>query len=414
VINFTHVPVLVIDVADPRDPSSPLPGLLGTDLFGDRDLILNTNIDTTGQNYLGIGPQWMWKTNGSGSWSNAANWQVALPGGVDTQANFFGAITSPATITVDGSGFTVGSIAFDNLNRYTINGPGTITLEVSGDNAQINVSTGSHTINAPMTLHNDTDVTIWQADSTLTVTSDVTATGVAINKFGPGTLEMKNVRAGSLLVDSGKVLITPNGTAAGASKIGLLSFGTATPINGKLDLTNNALAIDYNGTSPATDVRGWLQSGYASGAWTGNGITSSPAATIAANPSNTHKTAIGFAEASAIGNPSTWFGQGVDGTSIVMRYTFTGDANLDGSVNSGDFTRLAQNFNGAGKFWWQGDFNFDGTVNALDFNALATNFGQVMTSEALGALVPEPAMIAVFVLPALLLRRRRDAAPRLA
>jgi hypothetical protein len=53
-------------------------------------------------------------------------------------------------------------------------------------------------------------------------------------------------------------------------------------------------------------------------------------------------------------------------------------------------------------------------VNALDFNMIATNFGQVMTSEALGALVPEPGTIAIVILPALLLRRRRDAAPRLA
>src|SRR5205814_1964865 len=100
--------------------------------------------------------------------------------------------------------------------------------------------------------------------------------------------------------------------------------------------------------------------------------------------------------------------------SIVTRYVFFGDANLDGSVNSGDFTALAQNFNATSRFWWQGDFNYDGTVNALDFNMIATNFGQVMPANPLGTLVPEPATVAALLLPALLLRRRRDAAARLA
>ena len=73
-----------------------------------------------------------------------------------------------------------------------------------------------------------------------------------------------------------------------------------------------------------------------------------------------------------------------------MRYTFAGDANLDGQVSSADFTMMAQHFGATNDFWWQGDFNYDGVVNALDFNMLASNFGQVMTSQALAALVPEP------------------------
>ena len=50
--------------------------------------------------------------------------------------------------------------------------------------------------------------------------------------------------------------------------------------------------------------------------------------------------------------------------------------NLDGQVNSADFTRLAQSFNQTSKNWWDGDSNFDGKVNALDFNLLAGNFGR--------------------------------------
>ena len=88
---------------------------------------------------------------------------------------------------------------------------------------------------------------------------------------------MKNIRAGSLLVDVGKVFVTANGTTAGASKInGLTITGGAMP-TATLDLTNNAMAIDYTGASPASDIRGYLQSGFASGSWNGTGLISSTA-----------------------------------------------------------------------------------------------------------------------------------------
>jgi hypothetical protein len=91
-----------------------------------------------------------------------------------------------------------------------------------------------------------------------------------------------------------------------------------------------------------------------------------------------------------------------------MRYTLAGDTNLDGVVNTSDFTRLAANFNGTGKDWFQGDSNYDGKVNALDFNAIATNFGAVPTAPALAALVPEPIAPLALAAGALLMRRKRS------
>jgi hypothetical protein len=374
-LNFSHAPVIVLDVPDPRSPNDTLPGILGTNLLTSRDFIINVGQGNSG---IFVAPQWSWRGTAGGTWGDTTKWGTGnpVPNGVDTQANFFtptGAI-APQTVTVDASGFSVGTLAFDNSNRYTVNGPGRITMDVSVDHAQINVNNGSHTINAPMTFADDTDINVVPVGSTLAITSDVTATGVAINKLGPGTLEMKNIRAQSLSVDQGTVRLLLGQTAtSGASKVSSISFtGGATPA-GKLDLGAYPLAIDYDpGQSSAANVRALLQSGYASGSWTGNGIVSTIAAGVAADTNNLHKTAIGFAEASAIGSPSTWFGQGIDASSIVMRYAYLGDANLDGTVNSADFTKLAQNFNGASKYWWEGDFNFDGTVNALDFGMLAS------------------------------------------
>ena len=50
-----------------------------------------------------------------------------------------------------------------------------------------------------------------------------------------------------------------------------------------------------------------------------------------------------FAEASTLGITS-FDGQSVDASTIVMRYTFMGDANLDGLVNALDFNALASNY----------------------------------------------------------------------
>jgi len=107
-----------------------------------------------------------------------------------------------------------------------------------------------------------------------------------------------------------------------------------------------------------------------------------------------------------------------DATSILVKYTRYGDANLDGIVNLSDFNRLAANFGGSNKIWSQADFTFDGVVNLNDFNRLAGNFGlsaagPEVTPEdwsALAAAVPEPACAAAWAIAgaATVLRRRRS------
>src|SRR5205814_3883518 len=119
-------------------------------------------------------------------------------------------------------------------------------------------------------------------------------------------------------------------------------------------------------------------------------------------------TALGYGEVSAIGAVRQY--PGADSTSILVRYTFAGDANLDGSVNSVDFNLLAANFGASGSIWTQGDFNYDDSVNALDFNLLATNFGSALWANPLGATVPEPGALLIFIalaLPLAALIRRR-------
>jgi hypothetical protein len=125
-----------------------------------------------------------------------------------------------------------------------------------------------------------------------------------------------------------------------------------------------------------------------------------------------HKTALGYAEASALGI-GTFSGQVVDSTSVLIAYTYAGDANLDRTVDTIDFNLLAANFSGSGKIWGQADFNYDGSVDTIDFNLLASNFSLSLPSAttSLAAVVPEPAAVAItmMIFSAAGARRRRNA-----
>src|SRR6185436_8568912 len=116
------------------------------------------------------------------------------------------------------------------------------------------------------------------------------------------------------------------------------------------------------GASPLSTIKGYLSSGYSNGDWNGSGIQSSSA--NANNGASVHKTALGYAAAPAIGI-SSFAGQSVDGSAVVVAYVLAGDANLDGRVNALGFNALASKF-GSGPLWSQADFNYDYLVNTND------------------------------------------------
>ena len=119
---------------------------------------------------------------------------------------------------------------------------------------------------------------------------------------------------------------------------------------------------------------------------------------------------------------------GLPSGEIEIMFTLLGDANLDGQVNSEDFTPFSHNLGQSGAVWDEGDFNYDGTVNSEDFTPFSHDLGQsdALAASETGTLnaplelangislanVPEPASLGLAAIAGcgLLARRRRHRA----
>jgi hypothetical protein len=339
-----------------------------------------------------------WKLDGSGDWSAAANWDGPVPAGAGSIANLTSAITAPATIALD-SARTVGRLNIDNVNAFTIAGTDALTLDASGG-AQVNIGAGQHTITAPLLVARDTSIRILRSASSLDVTSGISqgTSSVTLNKLGPGTLRASSIRVTTLNISGGAVKIIPTVTPndpASTNVVKNLSIAATT----KLDLASSALIVDYSAASPIAVVQSWLSD---------ERLTSSQ---IVAG------TGLGFAEASALGL-SSFAGQPVDATALLVSLMYLGDSDMDGDVDIGDLGNLASNWQSAGG-WTAGDFDYSGSVDVNDLGLLASNWqagvgsalapslAEALPSLGLPSSVPEPMGLGLVIAAALKCHRHR-------
>src|SRR5439155_9500152 len=144
-----------------------------------------------------------WNVDGDGNWSLASNWTPSAPNAAGAIANFGAIIQAPRTVAVD-SPQTTGQINFDNVNKYTIAGTSTLTLDNSSGGVGITVASGSHDITAPLVLAKDATLTVTPAASTLTL-SNLRPSTIGVIKAGAGAAAVNNVRANSLTINAGTV-----------------------------------------------------------------------------------------------------------------------------------------------------------------------------------------------------------------
>jgi hypothetical protein len=339
--------------------------------------------------------------NSTNTWNDAGNWAPA--GILSAQAAVANFTTVGAgTLTVDVAQ-TVGTINITSPVSYTINGNGgSITIDDTGDaivNPAVNVTAGSHAINAPIVLANGVSFNL-SSGTGLTIGGAITGSGpVSVNGGGTLTIATTGVlpSGSALSINTGATVALAAGPAPLSAPIvqtvASLSFD-ANPLS-KLDIANNEVTV--TGTNE-TAIRADIVAG--------NIFTS-------------------------MGSSVYGIGENVSGSGTVIRYTVNGDANLDGTVNFSDLLTLAANYGLTTADWAQGDFNYDNTVNFSDLLTLAANYGSSLSPSAAESngispsfaaqwnlavsevsSVPEPTSIGLLAIGAtgLLARRRRAVA----
>jgi hypothetical protein len=396
-------------------------------------------IDGTPYNVSNSSP--LWSASGSGTWGTSSNWTYGVPNGSTYTANFDEGITANSTVTL-AAAQNVGTLNFDNpYFSYTIAGTAanTLTLNASSGPGILNSWNGSQVITAPVVYSNGLTVTTFAdpgpTTPSLTLPLSITATGT-LTKTGAGTLAFASSASGlttlslpAISLTAGTIALQSNSNHASRT---LLATAALSITGGVLDLGNNDLDLAGGGSAGLATLNGYIASGFAGGAWNGTtGITSA-----AAGGDAKHLTALGVilndngSGTPLYGGSSALIASTFDGTTpadgdVLVKYTYYGDANLDGQVDGSDYTKIDAGYSsqtGSSKLtgWENGDFNYDGKIDGSDYTLIdnafntqaaslsapiAASTAQIATTSA----VPEPAAIGLIAvsLVAIIGRRKR-------
>ncbi|CAN5441984.1 hypothetical protein BH09PLA1_BH09PLA1_10750 [soil metagenome] len=272
---------------------------------------------------------------------------ITLIGGTGTDSLTYSGTGSGETISLTSSTMSSGTTS------VTISS-GIESISVAGAGGTETINVKENTAILPITVINSA------GNDTVNVNTD--NTGSAEARFN------STMNLGAMNVGNGGLA-----NMLSAGNRALVTTSVSVNVNGKIDLNNNSMIVEYTGATLLPIVQQLVQVAHAGGTWSAGGITSSAAKN--ASPANT---TLGVMEASdyiAINGGATNFaGQTIDATAVLVKYTYYGDADFNGVVNFDDYSRADNGF-GTGKTGWvNGDFDLNGTVNFDDYSLIDLAF----------------------------------------
>jgi fibronectin-binding autotransporter adhesin len=361
---------------------------------------------------------------------------VSLTGGnlvLGATANWTSAASVPFTIT---NNPTI-QAADSSGNPFNID----IAGAISGDTGGFTKTGGGTLTLGGVDSHSQGNDEVNQGTLAIDVGGSLTGAGIDVNSGGAltilaqtaGTAPLaRSIPAINLNGGNGSIALAPAPQNTNRSVLVTLSLNVN---SNTFDMTNNDMILTSGGAGLATitqEIAQGRNGGTSIWSGTAGGITSSAAA---ATPT---KTALGVILNDDPNNPghplvTTFDGQPTSDGDVLVKYTFVGDANLDGVINATDYMQIDNGFSSQSggsplSGWINGDFNYDGKINGDDYTLIdnafntqgSTSFASVSagpanmiagnTDQIAGAgisAVPEPATLGLLSIAAMGMVGRR-------
>ena len=201
--------------------------------------------------------------------------------------------------------------------------------------------------------------------------------GDAVHIVGSAVTLSSSVTIAGLTLTGGATLAL----AANGGRV-LRTSSLAISSDSALNLNDNDLILDYTLASPLgawdgsayTGVTSMIARGYNYSAWDGSGLVTTTADARAG------LTTLAPVEASQLlgvtgSQTAMWHGQTVDGTTVIVKYTYAGDLDLNGLVDAADYGVIDNwvQFPGTNGYA-NGDINYDGVIDAGDYGYIDNGF----------------------------------------
>ena len=241
-------------------------------------------------------------------------------------------------------------------------GPGTITWNRTGGTvtvytgAALEISAGS--VHVASAIDPFTDSSATGTDTTKSVAILLTGGTLEYTRGSTTGIQIDRLNSVTLLFGAQVQL---DRVASPSNRILLITGGLTLAGGGKIDIGNNDLDVQ-NGVS--STIFNAIATAYAAGWNSGSGITSSVAAA-----DSTHLTAVGMAS-----GLTSFDGQTVSPSDVLVKFTYFGDANLDGKVDGSDYSRIDNGYLKNLTGWNNGDFDYDGVINGSDYTLIDNAF----------------------------------------